>query len=391
MTTASSTAAAPQAAPPIKVMIVDDSVFMRGVLSNWFGENGEFTVVASHANGRRAADDVQRSQPDVVILDLEMPDMDGLTALPLILERKPGTAVLVASSLTRRGAEVSLRALTLGAADYIPKPDAQRGLTAAEEFRAELMSKARGLGQRARRRSLPRPPVGTASPAPAPVSAPAVITPAAPSSSASKLPQKLRSYSMMPVGVLAVGSSTGGPQALTRLFTDIGPAIGTVPVLIVQHMPPTFTSILAEHVARASGRPCAEAKDGEDVVAGRIYVAPGGIHMDVVRDGGPPKIRLFDGPAVNFCKPAVDPMFQAVASVYGAATLALVLTGMGSDGAKGALRVAEAGGSVIAQDEESSVVWGMPGATAAIGACSAIMPIGEIGRKVTRLIMGGRE
>ncbi|MBS9479285.1 protein-glutamate methylesterase/protein-glutamine glutaminase [Ancylobacter radicis] len=399
MTPASSTAASSQA-PPIKVMIVDDSVFMRGVLSNWFGETGEFHVVASHANGRRAADDVQRAQPDVIILDLEMPDMDGLTALPLLLERKPGTAVLVASSLTRRGAEVSLRALTLGAADYIPKPDATRGVTAAEEFRAELMAKARGLGQRSRRRHLPRPPVGlapaSAPAAPAPVSAPASApsapaVAAAPSASASKLPQKLRSYSMMPVGVLAIGSSTGGPQALTKVFTDIGPSIGHLPVLIVQHMPPTFTAILAEHVARASGRPCAEAKDGEDIVAGRIYVAPGGIHMDVVREGGTPKIRLFDGPAVNFCKPAVDPMFQAVASVYGAATLALVLTGMGSDGAKGALRIAEAGGSVIAQDEESSVVWGMPGATAAIGACAGILPIGDLGRKVTRLIVGGRE
>ncbi|WAC29057.1 protein-glutamate methylesterase/protein-glutamine glutaminase [Ancylobacter sp. SL191] len=396
MATAPSTAAPPQAGPPIKVMIVDDSVFMRGVLSNWFGESGEFQVVASHPNGRRAADDVQRAQPDVIILDLEMPDMDGLTALPLILERKPGTAVLVASSLTRRGAEVSLRALTLGAADYIPKPDANRGVSAAEEFRAELMAKARGLGQRARRRSLPRPPVG-AVPAPAPVavsvpvSAPVATPSPMSAASAAKMPQKLRSYSMMPVGVLAVGSSTGGPQALTRLFTDIGPAIATLPVLIVQHMPPTFTSILAEHVARASGRPCAEAKDGEPILPGRIYVAPGGIHMDVVRDGGTAKIRLFDGPAVNFCKPAVDPMFQTVASVYGAATLALVLTGMGSDGAKGALRVAEAGGSVIAQDEESSVVWGMPGATAQIGACSGILPIGEIGRKVTRLIVGGRE
>lgn len=398
MATAPSTAAPPQAGPPIKVMIVDDSVFMRGVLSNWFGENGDFQVVATHPNGRRAADDVQRAQPDVIILDLEMPDMDGLTALPLILERKPGTAVLVASSLTRRGAEVSLRALTLGAADYIPKPDATRGVSAAEEFRAELMAKARGLGQRARRRTMPRPPVGSG-PAPVapPVSAPASIAPVAapvaatPSPGASKIPQKLRSYSMMPVGVLAIGSSTGGPQALTRLFTDIGPSIATVPVLIVQHMPPTFTAILAEHVARASGRPCAEAKDGETIQPGRIYVAPGGIHMDVVRDSGATKIRLFDGPAVNFCKPAVDPMFQAVASVYGAATLALVLTGMGADGAKGALRVAEAGGSVIAQDEESSVVWGMPGATAQIGACSGIFPIGEMGRKVTRLIVGGRE
>ncbi len=401
MATASSPVATPQAGPPIKVMIVDDSVFMRGVLSNWFGETDDFQVVATHPNGRRAADDVQRAQPDVVILDLEMPDMDGLTALPLILERKPGTAVLVASSLTRRGAEVSLRALTLGAADYIPKPDATRGFSSAEDFRVELLAKARGLGQRARRTAARQPsapstaavvaPANAPTNAPASAAATAAAPAAAPASGTPKVPQKLRGYSMMPVGVLAIGSSTGGPQALTRLFTDLGSAIATVPVLVVQHMPPTFTAIMAEHIARAAGRPCAEAKDGETIRPGRIYVAPGGIHMDVVRDAGGTRIRLFDGPAVNFCKPAVDPMFQSVASVYGAATLALVLTGMGSDGAKGALRVAEAGGSVIAQDEESSVVWGMPGATAQIGACSGIVPIGEMGRKVARLIVGGRD
>lgn len=380
----------PQSAgPPIKVMIVDDSVFMRGILSNWLGESGEFSVVAVHPNGRRAADDVQRAQPDVVILDLEMPDMDGLTALPLILERKAGTAVLVASALTRRGAEISLRALTLGAADYLPKPDAARGAVAAEEFRADLLAKTRSLGQRVRRRTLPRPPVGVpaagggAAPSTQPVSAP---TPAAPRPGG-----KLRAYSMMPPGLLAIGSSTGGPQALTRLFTDIGTAISNVPVLVVQHMPPTFTAILAEHIARASGRRCAEARDGEELVPGQIYVAPGGLHMDIVRAAGTSKIRLLDSPPVNFCKPAVDPMFEAVAGIYGASALAVVLTGMGSDGARGALKIAEHGGSVIAQDEETSVVWGMPGATVAIGACAGILPMGEIGPRVSRMLIGGRE
>ena len=381
------------AGPPIKVMIVDDSVFMRGILSNWLGETGEFNVVAVHPNGRRAADDVQRAQPDVVILDLEMPDMDGLTALPLILERKAGTAVLVASALTRRGAEISLRALTLGAADYLPKPDAARGPVAAEEFRADLLAKTRSLGQRVRRRSLPRPPVGVpapsggAAPSPQPVQAPTPATVAG----APRPGGKLRSYSMMPPSLLAVGSSTGGPQALTRLFTDIGPAISNVPVLIVQHMPPTFTAILAEHIARASGRRCAEGRDGEELVPGQIYVAPGGLHMDIVRTGGTSKIRLLDSPPVNFCKPAVDPMFEAVAGIYGAAAVGVVLTGMGSDGARGALKIAELGGSVIAQDEETSVVWGMPGATVAIGACAGILPMAEIGPRVSRMLVGGRE
>ncbi|WP_371347800.1 chemotaxis response regulator protein-glutamate methylesterase [Ancylobacter sp. IITR112] len=374
--------------PPIKVMIVDDSVFMRGILSKWLGESGEFTVVGTHPNGRRAADDVQSSQPDVVILDLEMPDMDGLTALPLILERKANTAVLVASALSRRGAEVSLRALTLGAADYLPKPDSARGPVAAEEFRAELLAKARSLGQRVRRRSMPRPPVGStagtaASPAPAPA-APKIP-------GLGKADGKLRAYSRMPPGIVAIGSSTGGPQALTKLFSDIGPSLGRVPVLVVQHMPATFTAILAEHIARASGRRCAEGRDGEDLVAGQIYVAPGGLHMDVVQSGGVSRIRLLDTAPVNFCKPAVDPMFESVAGIYGAAALGIVLTGMGSDGARGALKIADLGGSIIAQDEESSVVWGMPGATAAIGACAGILPITEIGPKVNRMLTGGRE
>lgn len=378
--------------PPIKVMIVDDSVFMRGILSKWLGESGEFTVVGTHPNGRRAADDVQSSQPDVVILDLEMPDMDGLTALPLILERKANTAVLVASALSRRGAEVSLRALTLGAADYLPKPDSARGPVAAEEFRAELLAKARSLGQRVRRRSMPRPPVGSTAGTPA-AGTPATAPAAAPVRIGG-LPRtdgKLRAYSRMPPALLAIGSSTGGPQALTKLFADIGPFIGRVPVLVVQHMPPTFTAILAEHIARASGRRCAEGRDGEDLVAGQIYVAPGGLHMDVAQSGGVSRIRLLDTAPVNFCKPAVDPMFESVAGIYGAAALGVVLTGMGSDGARGALKIADLGGSVIAQDEESSVVWGMPGATAAIGACAGILPMAEIGPRVNRLLTGGRE
>ncbi|GLK70096.1 chemotaxis response regulator protein-glutamate methylesterase [Ancylobacter dichloromethanicus] len=368
-------------ATPIKVMIVDDSVFMRGILKSWLGESGEFEIVAVHANGRRAADDVARSQPDLVILDLEMPDMDGLTALPLILERRAGASVLVASALSRRGAEISLRALSLGAADYIPKPEAAHGASGVDVFRRELLARARSLGQRARRRSSTRAATGGAA---------AGGGVAGATSSVSRQGGKLRPYSMMPVNILAIGSSTGGPQALTRLFADIGPNIRNIPVVVVQHMPATFTAILAEHIARAAGRPCAEGRDGEPLLPGRIYVAPGGLHMDVVRGASSMQLRLSDGPVVNFCKPAVDPMFKSVAGLYGGSTLAAVLTGMGSDGAEGALRIAETGGSVIAQDEESSVVWGMPGATVALGACAGILPIGEIGLRINRML-GARE
>lgn len=396
---------------PIRVMIVDDSVFIRGILSNWLGESPDLRVVATHANGRRAVDDVQKSLPDVVILDLEMPEMDGLTALPLILEKKPNTVVLVASTLTRRGAEVSLKAMSLGAADYVPKPDAGRGISAADEFRRDLTAKVRSLGQRVRRRgSLPRvmaaaaasaaaapaatpATAGAAAPAPARPAAPAAgAAPAAPVSAFAKpkVNDKRRPYSMSPVTVLAVGSSTGGPQALTRLFTDIGPSIANVPVVIVQHMPATFTAILAEHVGRAAGRPAAEGVDGEVVKPGHIYIAPGGKHMVLEKSGNDKVIRLHDGPPVNFCKPAVDPMFDTVSEIYGRNALAVVLTGMGSDGAKGAGRIADAGGSVIAQDEETSVVWGMPGATVQMGNASEVLSIADIGRKVSRLLTGGR-
>jgi two-component system chemotaxis response regulator CheB len=368
---------------PIRVMIVDDSIVIRGVISSWITEEPELHVVATHRNGRRAADDMVRAQPDVVILDIEMPEMDGLTALPLILERRPGTAVIVASTLTRRGAEVSLKALTLGAADYIPKPDALAGQASAAEFRQDLIAKVRHLGARARRvaaRQLARRAAPTAE-APATGVATRARPPAA---------GRTRPFSAAPVKVVAIGSSTGGPQALTRIFAEFGPAMGHVPVLVVQHMPPTFTAILAEHIGRAAGRPAAEGSDGEAIQPGHVYVAPGGKHMLVEKLADRTVIRLSDAPPVNFCRPAVDPMFEAAAQAYGSGVFGVVLTGMGSDGAKGALQIADAGGSIIAQDEATSVVWGMPGATVAIGACAGILPIDEIGQRIARALSGGR-
>ncbi|SCZ28734.1 protein-glutamate methylesterase/protein-glutamine glutaminase [Afifella marina] len=382
-------AARPKSDEPIRVMVVDDSAFIRGILARWISEEPDLALVASHPNGRRAVDDVIRSQPDVAILDIEMPEMDGLQALPLILEKRPGTAVIMASTLTRRGAEVSIRALTLGAADYVPKPDSANGLLAAADFRHDLISKVRSLGAGVRRgKSFRTPAPTTARQAPG-ASAPAATRGAA-IPAAAKPKVRLRPASMSAVRALAIGSSTGGPQALTRFFTDAGSALTTIPVFVTQHMPPTFTTILAEHIAKASGRPAAEGVDGEPVRPGHIYVAPGGKHMLVAKSNGTTVIKLSDAPPVNFCKPAVDPMFQSISDVYGSATLALVLTGMGSDGAKGATIIADGGGAVIAQDEASSVVWGMPGATAEVGACSEILPIAEIGPRVVRRISGGR-
>jgi two-component system chemotaxis response regulator CheB len=203
-------------------------------------------------------------------------------------------------------------------------------------------------------------------------------------------PINLRPFAtVMPRAVL-IGSSTGGPQALTVLIEKLTGVIDRAPVLITQHMPPTFTTVLAEHLSRAGGRGAHEAEHGEPVLAGGIYVAPGGHHMRVVRDHDGVKIAIGDDPPVNFCKPAVDPLFSSAAAVWGAGTLAVVLTGMGSDGAAGAADIVAAGGSVIAQDEASSVVWGMPRAVAQAGLCSAVLPLNDIAPRILRLFTGAR-
>jgi two-component system chemotaxis response regulator CheB len=372
-------------------MVVDDSVVARGLISRWIDEDAALRVVASHRNGKLAVEDVARSAPDVVVLDVEMPEMDGLTALPLLLKARPGLVVVMASTLTRRNAEISLRCLSMGAADYVPKPESNAGVTTSIDFRNEIVEKVRALGMKARSRAgRPVQVVPSSSPSStAPRSATAVptggIRPAV-----GPARYALRPYASVPPRVLVVGSSTGGPQALTKLFGEIGRAIINLPVLVTQHMPPTFTTILAEHLTKASGRRAAEGVHGEPLMPGRIYVAPGGRHMVVAKQGTETVVELNDLPPVNFCKPAVDPLFQSVVPVFGAATLGVVLTGMGHDGAAGAQAIAGAGGSVIAQDEETSVVWGMPGAVAQAGAAAEILSLDAIGQKLVRILQGGR-
>lgn len=362
-------------------MVVDDSAVVRGLVARWLGEVPDIEVVSTQRNGRTALDALDAAYPDIIVLDIEMPEMDGLTALPQILARKPDTAVIMASTLTRRNAEISLKALSLGARDYIPKPEAQHGMVTADDFRRDLLEKIRALAPRRPRERRAVPPASRES-------APAATTPRPrPLAAPEPGPIILRRPSAVRPRVIVIGSSTGGPPALTAVLQTLGGDGADVPILITQHMPPTFTGILAEHLARASGRPAAEGQDGEPVTAGRIYVAPGGRHM-VVEPGAVPTIRLTDDPPVNYCRPAVDPLFEAVVKVYGAATLAVVLTGMGHDGAEGARAVAQAGGTVIAQDEASSVVWGMPGATARAGVCSAILPLDRIPGQLSRYLKG---
>jgi two-component system, chemotaxis family, protein-glutamate methylesterase/glutaminase len=370
----------------LRVMLVDDSAVIRGLITRWIEAESDMTVVASLRTGREAVEHVGRVNPDVAVLDIEMPDLDGISALPLMLAKRRDLVVIMASTLTRRNAEISFKALSLGASDYIPKPEGTREIAAAETFRRDLVQKIRHLG--ARRRGIK---IAPHSPPLAPAQTPCASPARSPSASPVAHGQVVRRpFSAAPPRALAIGSSTGGPQALMALVADIGPVIDRFPVLITQHMPPTFTTILAEHLGRASKRPAQEAVDGEVVKPGRIYVAPGGKHMRVVKHGADVVVALDDGPQINFCKPAVDPLFQSAVGVWHGGVLAVVLTGMGSDGMRGGKEIVAAGGNVIAQDEATSVVWGMPGAAAHAGICAAVLPLGQIGPKLVRVFSGDR-
>ena len=271
--------------------------------------------------------------------------------------------------------------------DCLAKPQTSGELTGAADFKRDLIARVRALGirrSRSRPRVMPqvRPALQSVSAAPVRGAADTSF------SRRSHEPVHLRKFPHIVPRAILIGSSTGGPQALAVVLGGIKRALPRVPVLITQHMPPSFTTILAEHLGRVAEAPCHEPVDGEPIRAGTIYVAPGGHHMKVEQTASGAVIRITDDPPVNFCKPAVDPLFNSALNVYGPALLAVVLTGMGSDGARGALAIADAGGAVIAQDEETSVVWGMPGATATSGACSAVLPLNEIAPQVVRTVTG---
>src|SRR6201996_8724468 len=293
------TAIAPASATrhdPLRVMVVDDSVVIRGLISRWINAESDMVVAASLRTGLDAVNQLERVNPDVAVLDIEMPELDGISALPRLLAKKRDLIVIMASTLTRRNAEISFKALSLGAADYIPKPESTREPSAAEIFHHDLIQKIRSFGAKIRRTA----PAVHAAPPLAPVHARSTDTPhQAPSLrpvpvAAPTAPSQLqrRAFGAHAPRVLVIGSSTGGPQALMTVVAELGPVIDRFPVLITQHMPPTFTTILAEHLARASHRPAHEAIDGETVKPGVIYLAPGGRHMRVVRHGVDTAIAL---------------------------------------------------------------------------------------------------
>jgi two-component system chemotaxis response regulator CheB len=361
---------------PYRIMVVDDSAVIRGLLIRSLESDPKIAVVASVGDGRMALNALSRYDVEVVVLDIEMPVMDGLTALPLLIAAKPGLKVIMASTLTRRNADISLQALTAGAADYIAKPGAT-ALTTADVFKGELVAKVKALGEAKRKAAGIAQPTTSSARLEAAARAPARRV-------AGPQPIVLRAASPEPFDVLAIGSSTGGPQALFQLLGNIRGAV-TKPIFITQHMPATFTMILAEHISRSTGWVAAEGIDGEIVRANRVYVAPGDFHMLIETTGTDKVVRLTKTPPENFCRPSVDPMLRSLAQAYGRRLLTVILTGMGHDGLRGGEAVRDTGGTMIAQDEATSVVWGMPGAVATAGLCSAVLPIGELGPYIAKL------
>jgi len=362
---------------PVKVMVVDDSMVIRGLLTRSLETDPNIKVVASAGNGKAAIDAIAKTDVDVVVLDIEMPVMDGMTALPQLVATRPHVQVIMASTLTLKGASISMKALSMGAADYVPKPTSTTQINGAEDFKADLIAKVKSWGAVARRRR------GSTSATTA--AAPATAAPAT-RKLYGNAEVKLRQAGTTKPDCLVIGSSTAGPQALFKVFQMLGP-ITHMPVFVTQHMPATFTTILAEHIAQASGTPAAEAKDGEPVTNGRIYVAPGDFHMTVMVENGRKIMRINKNPPENFCRPAVDPMLRSITKAYGGnKILFCMLTGMGQDGLKGAQDLIANGGTAIAQDEATSVVWGMPGAVSTAGLCSAVLPLSDIGPYIRKFI-----
>lgn len=394
-----------------RVMVVDDSAFIRGAMTRAVESDPDLRVAVSVSNGEQAIRALAREPVDVIVLDIEMPVMDGLTALPKLKEIDGAVQIIMASTLTQKNAEISLRAMSLGATDYIPKPSTSHEVIGAMDFRQELVDKVKALGALARRSGvrqaktpLPAATPGTAAAAPRPATAPVAPTPAGKPEEGrrsevarplvtfgpnAKRDVVLRKEPINKPDIIAIGSSTGGPQALFKVIKEMGKGLPQ-PVVITQHMPPSFTAILADHITRQCDVPCSEAKDGDILVPGHYYVAPGDFHMLIEGKAASPTVRLVKDPPENFCRPAVDPMLRSLSAIYGRNMLVVILTGMGQDGMKGSDVVVRGGGSVIAQDEATSVVWGMPGAVALAGLCTAVMPVQDIGGFVRQTATRGR-
>ena len=352
----------------IRVMVVDDVSIVRRLVSNALGADPEIEIVGSAANGREALEKIPVVRPDLIILDYEMPEMDGMETLKEIRKLAGGPKVIFFSSYTRQGAKVSLDALWQGADDYATKVTADNLAAATQCVQSELLPKIKGLceaitaesgGAAVSPRALPdTPPPGTAPPA---------------------------HVNVARAEIVAIGASTGGPRALSVLIEAL-PADFPLPIVVVQHMPPLFTRSLAERLATRSGLRCLEGIDGAPLEPGTVWIAPGNWHMTVARNGTDTTLRLSGEPPENSCRPSVDPLFRSVAEVYGSSALGILLTGMGQDGLLGARRIHERQGRILVQDEATSVVWGMPGAAARAGLANKIVPLPEMAGEILKYV-----
>jgi|JI10StandDraft_1071094.scaffolds.fasta_scaffold20031_8 two-component system chemotaxis response regulator CheB len=342
-------------------MLVDDSAIVRGFMRRWIDEEPRIELAKACSDGAQAVAEAASIRPDVIVLDIEMPHLDGLSALPQLRKAAPDARIIMASTLTAAGATQTVKALALGASDFIAKPQAG-AFGSVDTYRRELIDKIVALGERAGTRSL---------------------------LSASSAPIKLRPKPMVTTqpAALLIAASTGGPTALPAFLAPIARRI-EAPILIVQHMPASFTPVFAEKLEAAIGKHCREAQEGDTLSSGTVLLAPGDKHMRIARCPAGRMVHLDQGEPVNYCRPAADPLFETAAAAFGSRLLCVVLTGMGHDGRAGAGKIVEAGGRVIVQDEATSVVWGMPGAVAQAGYAEAVKPLKELSQLALRMMSG---